>query len=225
MKKFLSLTLAMALMIFFTACGSSAQNSENKTSAQSTGSAPDTENKTTAESADAAKKSLVVFFSRTGEEYRVGNITKGNTHIVADFIAENVGAKTFEIKPVNPYPDNYNECTELAKREQQEKARPAIANKIDNFDDYDVIYLGYPNWWSDMPMIIYTFLESYNFNGKTIIPFCTSSSEHFIGKEEIQQYAKGATVLDGLGIEGKRCQDDPASVKRDVDNWLKKING
>ncbi len=225
MKKFLSLTLAMALMIFFTACGSSAQNSENKTSAQSTSSAPNTENKTTAESADAAKKSLVVFFSRTGEEYRVGNITKGNTHIVADFIAENVGAKTFEIKPVNPYPDNYNECTELAKREQQEKARPSIANKIDNFDDYDVIYLGYPNWWSDMPMIIYTFLESYNFNGKTIIPFCTSSSEYFIGKEEIQQYAKGATVLDGLGIQGKRCQDDPASVKRDVDNWLKKING
>ena len=222
MKKIFSLAFAMALLIFFTACGSSAQNTENKTSAQAT-TQTSVENKNIAESADAAKKSLVVFFSRTGEEYRVGNITKGNTHIVADFIAENVGAKTFEIKPVNPYPNNYNECTELAKREQQERARPAIANKIENFDDYDVIYLGYPNWWSDMPMIIYTFLESYNFSGKTIIPFCTSSSEYFIGKEEIQQYAKGATVLDGLGILGKRCQDDPASVKRDVDNWLKKI--
>ena len=224
MKKIFSLTLAMALMIFFTACGSSAQNSENKTAAQATSSTA-AENKSTAESADAAKKILVVFFSRTGEEYSVGNITKGNTHIVADFIAENLGAKTFEIKPVNPYPDNYNDCTELAKKEQQERARPAIANKIDNFDSYDVIYLGYPVWWSDMPMIIYTFLESYNFSGKTIIPFCTSASEHFIGKEEIQQYANGATVLDGLGIQGKRCQDDPASVKRDVDNWLKKING
>ena len=222
MKKIFSLAFAMALLIFFTACGSSAQNNESKTSAQAT-TQTSVENKNIAESADAAKKSLVVFFSRTGEEYRVGNITKGNTHIVADFIAENVGAKTFEIKPVNPYPNNYNECTELAKREQQERARPAIANKIENFDDYDVIYLGYPNWWSDMPMIIYTFLESYNFSGKTIIPFCTSSSEYFIGKEEIQQYAKGATVLDGLGILGKRCQDDPASVKRDVDNWLKKI--
>ena len=222
MKKIFSLAFAMALLIFFTACGSSAQNTESKTSAQAT-TQTSVENKNIAESADAAKKSLVVFFSRTGEEYRVGNITKGNTHIVADFIAENVGAKTFEIKPVNPYPNNYNECTELAKREQQERARPAIANKIENFDDYDVIYLGYPNWWSDMPMIIYTFLESYNFSGKTIIPFCTSSSEYFIGKEEIQQYAKGATVLDGLGILGKRCQDDPASVKRDVDNWLKKI--
>ena len=222
MKKIFSLAFAMALLIFFTACGSSAQNNESKTSAQAT-TQTSVENKNIAESADAAKKSLVVFFSRTGEEYRVGNITKGNTHIVADFIAENVGAKTFEIKPVNPYPNNYNECTELAKREQQERARPAIANKIENFDDYDVIYLGYPNWWSDMPMIIYTFLESYNFSGKTIIPFCTSSSEYFIGKEEIQQYAKGATVLDGLGILGKRCQDDPESVKRDVDNWLKKI--
>lgn len=220
MKKIFSLALSMALMIFFTACGDTAQNNQTKTSAQVTTSA---ENKTMAESADAvSKKSLVVFFSRTGEEYRVGNITKGNTHIVADFIAENVGANTFEIKPVNPYPENYNECTEVAKKEQQENARPAISNKIDNFADYDKIYLGYPNWWSDMPMIIYTFLESYDFSGKTIIPFCTSSSEHFIGKEEIQQYAKGATVLDGLGIEGKRCQDDPASVKRDVDNWLKK---
>ena len=215
MKKIFSLALAMALMICLTACGNSAQNNQTKTSAQT---------ETSAESADlVSKKSLVVFFSRTGEEYRVGNITKGNTHIVADFIAENVGASTFEIKPVHPYPQNYDECTELAKKEQQENARPAIAGKIENFDDYDVIYLGYPNWWSDMPMIIYTFLESYNFSDKTIIPFCTSSSEHFIGKEEIQQYAKGATVLDGLGILGKRCQDDPESVKRDVDNWLKKI--
>ena len=129
MKKIFSLAFAMALLIFFTACGSSAQNTENKTSAQAT-TQTSVENKNIAESADAAKKSLVVFFSRTGEEYRVGNITKGNTHIVADFIAENVGAKTFEIKPVNPYPNNYNECTELAKREQQERARPAIASLI-----------------------------------------------------------------------------------------------
>lgn len=219
MKKIFSLALTMALLIFFTACGDTAKHDENKNSTQASSSATVTENKNVDNS-----KTLVVFFSRTGEEYRVGNITKGNTHIVADFIAENLNAKTFEIKPVTPYPDIYDECTALAKKEQQENARPAIANKIENFDSYDTIYLGYPVWWSDMPMILYTFLESYDFSGKKIIPFCTSASEHFLGKEEIQNYAKGANVLDGLGITGKRCQDDPAGVKSDVDNWLKKIN-
>ena len=219
MKKFLSLSLAIMLMIFFAACGNSSSTAEeNKTSAQSTTPA---ENKK-----DSAKKSLVVFFSRTGDNYEVGVIEKGNTHIVADFIAEAVGADIFEIKPVTPYPADYRECTQVANREKEADARPAFVGTLENFSDYDTIYCGYPNWWSDMPMIMYTFLESYDFTGKTIIPFCTSSSEAFIGKEEIEKYAKGVKeVRAGLGIRGKRCQEDPESVKRDVDNWLKKVNG
>ena len=217
-NKFLVAALSFVMIIFMTACGNSAQKSESENnSAQATTQANDTTK------ISAQKKSLVVYFSRAGENYEVGNISKGNTQIVAEMIAEKVGADTFEIKPVNPYPEDYRECTEVAKAEKQADARPAIVGDVENFSDYDVIFLGYPNWWSDMPMIIYTFLENHNFSGKTVIPFCTSSSESFIGKEEIQQYAKGSTVLDGLGVRGKRCQENPESVRQDVNEWLKKI--
>lgn len=203
------------LMIFATACGNFAHKVEQENnSAQAVTRANDTSKST------LDKKILVVYFSRVGENYEVGNISNGNTQIVAEMIAEKVKADTFEIKPVKAYPEDYKECTEVAEAEKKADDRPAIVGDVENFDDYDVIFFGYPNWWSDMPMIMYTFMESHDFNGKTVIPFCTSSSEYFIGKEEIQQYAKGSTVLDGLGIRGKRCQDNPESVRQDVNKWL-----
>ena len=216
MKKFFTAALAFMVMILFTACGD--DSTKTQSTAQVDSSA---ENKSA-----ASHKNLIVFFSRTGDNYEVGVIEKGNTHIVADFIAENIQADMFELKPATPYPNDYRECTDVAKHEKEADARPAFIGKIENFDTYDTIYLGYPNWWSDMPMIIYTFLENYDFSGKTIIPFCTSSSEAFIGKEEIQRYAKGVKeVRDGLGIRGKYCQDNPDNVKSEVHNWLKKVNG
>ena len=211
MKKILSLTFALMTMFLFTACGG--DSSQTQTSATNS-----TENKV-----DVPTKNLIVFFSRTGENYEVGVIEKGNTHIVADFIAEDIQADMFELKPATPYPKDYRECTDVAKHEKEVDARPAFIGKIEDFDTYDTIYLGYPNWWSDMPMIIYTFLETYDFNGKTIIPFCTSSSEAFIGKEEIEKYAKGSTVLEGLGIRGKYCQENPDNVKSEVKDWLKRL--
>ena len=218
MKKILTLTLTLAIMILVTACGNTAQT---PASTDNSAQAATTEDKTTTPN----KKALIVYFSRTGENYEVGNIEKGNTHIVAEFIAENVDADMFEIKPEVAYPADYRECTEFAKKEQESNARPKFVGQVENFADYDTIYLGYPIWWSDLPMVVYTFLESYDFNGKKIIPFCTSASDSFLGKEDIEKTAKGSTVLDGLGIRGKRCQDNPDSVKTDVDNWLKKING
>ena len=213
-NKFLVAALSFLMMFFVTACGNSAQKSEAENN-----SAQATQNDDTTRNA-FAQKILVVYFSRAGENYEVGTISKGNTQIVAEMIADKVGADTFEIKPVNPYPEDYRECTEVAKAEKRADARPAIVGDVENFSDYDVIFFGYPNWWGDMPMIMYTFMESHNFNGKTVIPFCTSSSEAFIGKEEIQQYAKGSTVRNGLGIRGKRCQDEPESVRQEVDMWL-----
>ena len=218
MKKILTLTLTLAIMILVTACGNTAQT---PASTDNSAQAATTEDKTTTPN----KKALIVYFSRTGENYEVGNIEKGNTHIVADFIAENVDADMFEIKPEVAYPADYRECTEFAKKEQESNARPKFVGQVENFADYDTIYLGYPIWWSDLPMVVYTFLESYDFNGKKIIPFCTSASDSFLGKEDIEKTAKGSTVLDGLGIRGKRCQENPDTVKTDVDNWLKKING
>lgn len=170
------------------------------------------------------KKILVVYFSRTGEEYNVGNITKGNTAIVAEYIAQKTGGDLFEIKSATPYPDAYEECTELAKKELETDARPALARNIDNLAQYDTIFLGFPIWWSDLPRIICTFLESNDFSGKKIIPFCTSAGDYMTGKEsQIPNYAKGAILIEGFGIKGKRCQDNPESVQQEVNQRLQSL--
>lgn len=168
-------------------------------------------------------KILVAYFSRAGEEYSIGNVAKGNTKIIAEIISQKVGGDLFEIKPVKNYPVDYNECTKIASHEKAVKARPEIFGEVENFEQYDTIFLGYPNWWGDLPMIIYTFLEKNNFSGKKIIPFCTSASENFIGKDFIENSAKGSTVLEGLGIRGKRCQENPESVRQYVNEWLKNL--
>jgi len=226
MKKLFVSLLSLVVVILFTACGSTAGTTSSTSSQKAV-----TEPQASSSSAPVAapeklqgKKILVAYFSRTGDNYAVGNISKGNTHIVADMIAETTGADTFEIKTVKPYPATYKECTEVAKKELADDARPELATKIDNIKDYDVIFLGYPIWWSDMPMAIYSFMESYDFNGKTIIPFCTSAGDVLTGKESnIPKYAKGATVLQGLGIEGKRAQEKPDTVRPQVQEWLTKL--
>ena len=120
---------------------------------------------------------------------------------------------------------NTLELEQHIKNELEENARPELAAKVPNMQDYDVIFLGYPIWWSDMPMAVYTFMESYDFQGKTIIPFCTSAGDVLTGRESsiIPEHAKGAKVLDGLGIEGKRAQQNPESVKPEVQKWLAKL--
>ena len=136
-------------------------------------------------------------------------------------IAEMTGADTFEIKTVQTYPADYKETTEVAKRELAENARPALAAQVPIMADYDVVFLGYPIWWSDLPMPVYTFLESYDWNGKTIVPFVTSAGDVLTGKErDIPNYAKGAKMLDGIGFEGKRVQENPDSVRPEVEKWL-----
>ena len=216
MKKIFFLLL-MILMV--SGCGGTSQD---KPAAEPQKSAaeqkPPAEQKTSA----ADKKILVVYFSRTGEEYNVGKITKGNTEIVAEHIAQKVGGDTFEIKPATPYPDEYEPCTEIAKRELESNTRPALAKNIDNLAQYDTIFLGYPIWWGDMPMVLYTFLESGDFSGKTIIPFCTHGGSGLGNTERaIEKTCPNAKILDGLAIVGKRCQDEPAAVAKDVDAWLK----
>jgi len=227
MKKLFIAILSLGVMMLFAACGNTMENSSSSSSqkvamatpASSSGSA-----QAAAQEKVQGKTILVAYFSRTGDNYAVGNISKGNTHIVADMIAEATGADTFEIKTVNTYPENYKECTEVAKKELADNARPELATKVENMKDYDVIFLGYPIWWSDMPMAIYSFMESYDFKGKTIIPFCTSAGDVLTGKESsIPKYAKGAKVLQGIGIEGKRAQENPDSVRFDVQQWLIKI--
>lgn len=217
------LTAVFLLASFAGGCGGGEKKAE-KTDAK-----PAKQAETVTKKAEAApspgKKILVAYFSRTGEEYNVGVITKGNTAVVADAIAEITGADKFEIKTVKAYPHAYRETTDIAKKEQQDNARPAIVGKPENLKDYNTVFLGYPIWWSDLPMAVYTFLENNDFNGKTIIPFCTSAGSYMTGKESrITGHAKGATVLNkGLGLPGRMSQDDPKAVKSEVEKWLKEI--
>ena len=167
---------------------------------------------------------LVAYFSRTGEEYGVGNITKGNTNIIAEIIAQKTGGTLFEIKPVKSYPVDYKECTKIASNEKATKARPALASKVENFDAYDIIFVGYPIWYGDMPMPVYTFLESYDFGGKTIIPFCTHGGSGLSSTDQqITLTCPKAKLLRGFEIRGTVAQKDYAQAESKVVEWLNKI--
>lgn len=172
---------------------------------------------------ESSKRVLVAFFSHTGENYAVGNIEKGNTHIIAEMIAEESGGTLFEIVPQNAYPKTYNACVEAAKKEKQAKARPAI--KADApVEEYDVIYLGYPNWWGDMPMPVYTFIEQHDWNGKIVIPFCTSEGSGLSDTEQrIAAACKGAALRKGLAVRGTTAQNDRTEAKKAVQAWLERV--
>ena len=170
------------------------------------------------------KKCLIAYFSRKGSNYVSGRIVDlpiGNTEVVAKMIQEIMGGDLFHIEAVKPYPKDYTETTEVAKDELRVKARPELTNHIDNMDCYDVIFLGYPNWWETMPMPVFTFLEEYDFSGKTIIPFCTHEGSGLGHSEkDIAKLCPKATVVKGLALHGTRVN----AAKKDVTNWLNKIN-
>ncbi|RHU28992.1 flavodoxin [Parabacteroides sp. TM07-1AC] len=169
-----------------------------------------------------SKKVLVVFFSRTGENYAVGNIEKGNTHIIAEMIAKETGGKLFRIETVKPYPDEYKACVEVAKAEKESNARPEIKGDV-KVEDYDIIFLGYPNWWGDMPMAVYTFIEKHNWNGKTVVPFCTHEGSGLSDTErKLKDACKGATVSAGLAIKGTTAQNSQPQTLKTVQTWLLK---
>lgn len=151
---------------------------------------------------------LVVYFSRSG-----------NTESVAERIAERTDADVFEIVTVQDYPEDYNELLDFARNEQRENARPELATHIENMDVYDVIFLGYPNWWGDMPMPLYSFLDEYDLSGKTIMPFVTSGGSGFSRTiRAIENAEPEATVLEGLSIRDRRVND--SSTDRAIEEWI-----
>lgn len=182
-----------------------------------------TQNKTTMKTDG---KKLVVFFSHTGENYGVGYIEKGNTHVIADMIADKTGADRFEIVPVNGYPkDSYNDCVEVAKREKESNARPPIKGDV-KVEDYDVVFIGYPNWWGEPPMCVFTFIEQHDWKGKTVIPFITHEGSGMGGTDrKIAAACKGADVAigNGFAIQGKVAQNDRETAAKNVDRWLKSL--
>ena len=172
----------------------------------------------------SGKKVLVVYFSRTGEQYSVGNITEGNTAIIAKMIADKTKGDLFEVKLKNDtYPSAYKALTEVALSEKKANARPEIAGNVTNFADYDVVFIGSPNWWSDMPMALYTFMEANDWNGKTVVPFVTHEGSGLSSIPSKIKAATGAQMLDGLAIYGHEAQNEREDSKIKVDAWLEKL--
>ena len=164
---------------------------------------------------------LVVYFSLAGEQYGVGVVEEGNTSIIAHMIAEQIGADLFEIKPETPYPTTYQELLDVSQQEMADNARPEIVGTVDNMDDYDTIFIGYPNWWGDMPMIVYNFLESYDLSDKTIVPFCTHGGSGLSNIESTIADITGGTMKDGFAIPGTTAQNDRDTAGSKVTEWLK----
>ena len=123
----------------------------------------------------------------------------------------------FEIKTISPYPSDYGDCVDQAKKEQDENARPALASNVEDMSVYDIVFVGYPNWWGTMPMAVFNFLESYDFNGKTIVPFCTHEGSA-MGRSErdIKQLLPSSEVLNGKPVRGSRVK----SSGEDIKSWL-----
>lgn len=166
---------------------------------------------------------LIVYFSRTGENYNVGNVEVGNTAMLASYIKEYLKCDSFEIVPMDKYPDNYDECTKIASKEKDDNARPKIVGKIDNFDSYKTVFIGYPIWWGDLPMIMYTFLEEYDLDGKTVIPFNTHEGSGNAGTyDTIKEKLPSANVnTQGLALDGKTARSEDG--KQQTINWLKQL--
>lgn len=165
-------------------------------------------------------KTLIAFFSRADENYFGGAmryVKVGNTEIVCNIMKDLIDADTFKIEMKTPYSPVYMTCIDEAKRDLRAKARPELVSMPASIDEYDTIVLAYPNYWGTMPMAVFTFLEAFDFTGKSILPLCTNEGSGMGGSEgDIKRACPGATVKAGLPITGSGAANSEGSVKR----WL-----
>lgn len=219
MKKWTSLLLALAMTISLAACGNSGtqENTSEPPASVSGSTTEETPAPTDTEmpgeepveepseepagsetpTAEDSSSVLIAYFSWSG-----------NTEQVAQIIQQETGGDLFEIAPATPYTDDYNELLDIAQQEQSDDARPELAGQVENWEQYDTIFIGYPIWWGDAPKIISTFLETYDFDGKTIVPFCTSGSSSIGGSvSDLEALTSGAAWLEGQRFSGSASQE------------------
>ena len=165
-------------------------------------------------------RELIAFYSRADENYWNGTLKVlhvGNTEVVAGLIAEMTGGELFRIEQLHPYSKDYNECTSEAKADQSRGARPELKAYPESLNGYDVIYLGYPNYWGTMPMAVFTFLDKFDFSGKTIRPFCTHEGSGLGGSvSDIRKLCPDAKVETGLAIRGCRVNES----RHEIEKWI-----
>lgn len=163
---------------------------------------------------------LIVYFSRKGNNYVNGsikNLSVGNTEVAAHMIQDITGADMFQIEPVIEYDVDYNTCIEEAKRDKKANARPEFKNALSDVNKYDTIYLGYPNYWGTMPMHVWTFLEMYDFTGKTIKPFCTHEGSGLGNSDrDIRKLCPDANIENGIAIHGGSVNN----AKSTIETWV-----
>ena len=200
LKKLLSVMLVGTAVFSLAAC-SGGDGEEEQPETQETAENADTE------AGEGA--ALIAYFSWSG-----------NTEDVAQEIQAQTGADLFEIVPAEPYTDDYDELLDIAQEEQSSDARPAIA-ETEDLSGYDTVFLGFPNWWGDMPMILYTFLDEYDLSGKTIAPFNTSGGSGFSGSlDTIAEMEPDAEITEGISLGSEEAED----CADEVAEWLANIN-
>lgn len=167
---------------------------------------------------------LIAYFSRRGENFvngKVESLEIGNSEYIAKSIYERCASEIYEIKCVDAYPLDYHETTKVAVEEYKTKKRPELTKKVEHMEDYDTIILGYPNWCGTMPMGVCTFLESYDFTNKKILPFCTHEGSGMANSEQdIKRLCPTAQLVSGIAIKGSQVKDAHAQVEK----WLD-LNG
>ncbi len=243
MKRLVSILLVTIMIFLLAACsnnktgnGSDSEAKTEKNTASEEESASDSEGQESEAAKDtkADKKTLVVYFSMpettepnnmTTEEANstvvINGEVLGNTQYVAQVIQENTGADIFRIEPETPYPTDHETLVDMAKVEQNQNARPAIKNSVDNMEQYDTIFIGYPNWWGDMPMILYSFFDEYDLSGKTIVPFNTHGGSGFSDTiSTITELEPNAEVnTDGFTVSRNNVEE----AEQDIIYWLQNL--
>ena len=190
----------------------------------STPSAKPESSRQTVTNSSKGSSMVVVYFSRAGENYGVGNVKVGNTAKLAGAITEETGAPLIEITRNEPYPESYDEATSVAQDEQRDNARPQITlnGDADALGSADTIFLGYPIWWGDAPMPVYTFLEGHDWAGKTIYPFCTHEGSGLGSTPNNITDATGAIMKTGLAVRGTDAQKNADKTAKAVSEWIAK---
>lgn len=234
MKRFIALLLVS--MCGLTACSNS--NSTEKNVAETTTEAVDenvtvTENNDLQQDANGESKTLIAYFSRVGNTDFTSDVDAvtsaslnkdnenllGNAQILANYVQEVTGGDVFLIESVNKYPVEYRDTVDVASEEKENDARPELVGKVDNMESYDRVVLIYPNWWGTIPMPVATFLESYDFSGKTIIPICTHEGSSMGSSEsDIEKLAANAVVSEGLAVRGKSVTESKSDVESFLNN-------
>ena len=220
MKKLLTLVLSLLCLFTFAACGGAGERGEQTLP-------PDT---------DLTESNILIAYFTWADNTHVENpdevdtdastsasvLVPGNAAIVASYIQDAVGGDLFSIRVTEPYSSDYDECLDRAAEEKAENARPALATRVENMDEYDIVFLGYPNWWYTVPMAIHSFVESYDFTGKTVIPFCAHGTGGLASSIRDLRSALGSGVTfieNAFGV----YRPDTVGCRPEVNEWLTEL--